>query len=100
MTEEQFVIWVGNRIREVRNSVEMSQQEVANKAGCNRAFIAKVENGKKVSTYRLKRIMEAMGLNLQDLFNMIGTPSDTGESCRSSASPAPPCLIRENSTQY
>ena len=69
MTEIQFVEWIGNRIKEIRTGIGMSQQEVADKAECNRAFIAKVENGKKVSTFRLKKIMEAMGLDLPDLFN-------------------------------
>jgi transcriptional regulator with XRE-family HTH domain len=50
-------------IEEARREAKMTQEELAQKIGCDKAYISKVENGKtepKVSTFY--RIVSALGL--------------------------------------
>jgi putative transcriptional regulator len=59
-----------NRIRRLRfDSGEMTQQELAEKAGCTRQTIIAIEQGKYVPSLELAfRIAEAFGVPLQEVF--------------------------------
>ncbi len=61
---------ITNRIRRFRfDRNEMTQQELAEKAGCTRQTIIAVEQGKYVPSLELAfRIAEALGVTLEEVF--------------------------------
>jgi len=67
MTEKEFYKWLGNRIKELRERTGLKQKEVAEKVKLPAQFLSNVENGKRLSTYQLDRILEVMGYSQADL---------------------------------
>ena len=61
---------ITNRIRRLRfDRNEITQQELAEKAGCTRQTIIAVEQGKYVPSLELAfRIAEALGVPLEEVF--------------------------------
>ncbi len=61
---------VSNRIRRLRfDHGEMTQEELANKAGCTRQTIIAIEAGKYVPSLTLAfRIARVFGVNVEDVF--------------------------------
>ena len=61
---------IKNRIRRLRfDHDEMTQQELANHAGCTRQTIIAIEQGKYVPSIALAfRIARAFGVTLEDVF--------------------------------
>ena len=61
---------VKNRIRRLRfDHDEMTQEELANRAGCTRQTIIALEQGKYVPSIALAfKIARAFGLTLEDVF--------------------------------
>ena len=61
---------VKNRIRRLRfDNDEMTQEELANKAGCTRQTIIALEQGKYVPSITLAfQIARAFGVTLEDVF--------------------------------
>ena len=60
---------VGNRIRELRNNVGLSQEKLALSADLDRTYIASVENGKRnISIVNLEKIANALDCSLSDFF--------------------------------
>ncbi len=61
---------IGNRIRRLRfDNDEMTQEELANRAGCTRQTIIALEQGKYVPSIELAfRIAKALGVTLEEVF--------------------------------
>lgn len=61
---------IKNRIRRLRfDHDEMTQEELANRAGCTRQTIIALEQGKYVPSIELAfRIARALGASLEDVF--------------------------------
>ena len=61
---------VVNRIRRLRfDNDEMTQEELANRAGCTRQTIIALEQGKYVPSVELAfRIAKAFGVSLEEVF--------------------------------
>jgi len=60
--EKAFYIWVGQRLKALREQAGFKQREVAEKIGVHPTFLSDVENnGKKLSAFQIQRILEAMG---------------------------------------
>ena len=61
---------INNRIRRLRfDHNEMTQEELANKAGCTRQTIIALEQGKYVPSIELAfKIARALGARLEDVF--------------------------------
>ena len=67
ITEEkkEYRIYIGKRIAEERAKLGLSQTDLANLSGINRATIAKIELGRwSVGIDILGKIAEAMGLRV------------------------------------
>lgn len=63
---------VGNRIRELRNALGLSQEKLALAADLDRTYIASVENGKRnISIVNLEKIVKALNYSLSDFFHGI-----------------------------
>ena len=61
---------ISNRIRRLRfDNDEMTQEELANRAGCTRQTIIALEQGKYVPSVELAfRIAKAFGVSLEEVF--------------------------------
>ncbi len=61
---------IANRIRRLRfDNDEMTQEELANRAGCTRQTIIALEQGKYVPSIELGfRIAKALGVTLEEVF--------------------------------
>ena len=62
-------IKVGNRIRQLRKELLLSQESLAFKAGLARTYIASVENGKRnLSIMSLEKIIVALDCSVAEFF--------------------------------
>ena len=68
---------ISNRIRRLRfDAGEMTQQELAERAGCTRQTIIAIEQGKYVPSLELAfRIAGAFGIHLEEVFQYGETSS-------------------------
>lgn len=62
---------VGNRIRELRGALKMTQAQLAAKAGLSTGYIQQLELGKKTNPSKdaLQALSGALGVRLQDLID-------------------------------
>lgn len=61
---------VGKRVRELRNSIGISQEELADLAGLDRTYITSVECGKRnISIVNIKKLANALNVTLAEFFN-------------------------------
>lgn len=68
MNEKQFYVWAGDRFRTLRESKRITQFDLARDTGIDQSLISKFENhGKKISTFRMKQLLEGIGCSLSDL---------------------------------
>ena len=59
----------GDRIRELRNNIGLSQEKFALSIGMDRTYYSSVESGKRnVSLCNIKKIADGLGVSLSDLF--------------------------------
>ena len=60
---------VGQRIKELRKELGLSQEKLANNCELDRTYVASVENGKRnISIVNLEKIVEALGVTLEKFF--------------------------------
>lgn len=60
---------VGQRIKELRKELGLSQENLANNCELDRTYVASVENGKRnISIVNLEKIVEALGVTLEKFF--------------------------------
>ncbi|HVT86216.1 MAG TPA: helix-turn-helix transcriptional regulator [Chitinophagaceae bacterium] len=61
---------VGQRIKELRKKLELSQEGLANEAEVDRTYVTDVENGRRnVSVEILERIITALQVSFNEFFN-------------------------------
>ena len=61
---------VGQRIKELRNDLEISQEALGLKADVDRTYVTDVENGRRnVSVEILERLIKALGVSIAEFFN-------------------------------
>lgn len=58
-----------NKIKEIREQKELTQEEVANKAGISPNYYAKIERGTiNTSIEKANKIAKALGVEVSDIF--------------------------------
>lgn len=64
---------VGERVRQLRHLLDVTQEQIADRAGVRRSDIARVENGhNKAGSYDMReKLARAFGLSLEDFVSMI-----------------------------
>ena len=63
-------IKIGNRIKELRKELGLSQEKLANNCELDRTYVASVENGKRnISIINLEKIVNALNVSLKDFFD-------------------------------
>ena len=61
---------LGNRVRELRNEIGISQEELADTAGLDRTYITSVECGKRnISIVNMNKIAQALNVSLKQFFD-------------------------------
>ena len=61
---------VGQRIRQLRKELELSQEALALKAEVDRTYVTDVENGRRnVSLEILERLIKALNVSFAEFFN-------------------------------
>ena len=61
---------VGKRVRELRNNMELSQEELADLAGLDRTYITSVECGKRnISILNIEKLTNALQVSLKEFFS-------------------------------
>ena len=61
---------VGKRVRELRNSMGISQEELADLAGLDRTYITSVECGKRnISIVNIEKLTNALQVSLKEFFS-------------------------------
>lgn len=69
MTETPIEIKVGKRIKDLRNNLGISQEELGFRSGVHRTYIASLEVGKRnISISTLEKIVTALDVSLSDFF--------------------------------
>ena len=65
---------IGQRIRNYRTRCGLSQEELAERAGCHHTYIGQIERGEKNATVEsIDRIASALGIPLSKLFEFMGS---------------------------
>lgn len=61
---------VGQRIKELRKKLELSQEALAYEAEVDRTYVTDVENGRRnISVEVLERLIAALRVSFSDFFN-------------------------------
>lgn len=61
---------LGNRVKSIRESKELSQKDLAYAADLDRSYIASIENGmRNVSIVNIEKIAKALNVSLQTFFS-------------------------------
>jgi len=61
---------VGQRIKELRNEIGISQEALGNKAEIDRTYVTDVENGRRnISIENLEKLVNALNIPFTDFFN-------------------------------
>ncbi|WP_195498898.1 helix-turn-helix domain-containing protein [Alistipes timonensis] len=71
MTSKPDILKVfGNRIRQLRLEMRLSQEELAEKAGVHRTYIGMIERAEKnITLCNIEKIASALNIRLTDLFD-------------------------------
>jgi transcriptional regulator with XRE-family HTH domain len=61
---------VGQRIKELRNQIGISQEALANKAEIDRTYVTDVENGRRnISIQNIEKLVIALEVSFKDFFD-------------------------------
>ena len=61
----------GDRVRELRKARQLSQEELAHRAGVHRTYLGSIERGERnPSLKNMTAIAEALGVSLSELFSL------------------------------
>ena len=64
---------IGQRIRNYRTQIGLSQEKLAELAGCHPTYIGQLERGEKNATLEsVEKIASAMDISLSELFDKLG----------------------------
>ena len=68
---------LGQRIRSYRTGMHLSQEKLAELAGCHPAYIGQIERGEKNATIEsIEKISTALNVSLSKLFENLGYQKD------------------------
>ena len=64
---------VGKRVKELRNKIGISQEELADNAQLDRTYITSVECGKRnISIVNIEKLANALNVTLAEFFTFFG----------------------------
>lgn len=66
--QDETLIQLGNRIRQIRHEKSLTQAELAERCACNRNYISMLERGERNPSYKsLVMIANGLGVKIQKL---------------------------------
>jgi len=66
-----LLVTIGKAIRQVREDRQLSQDQLASKAGLDRSYVSSIENGKRnVSIQNLSKIANSLGVSLTEIVQL------------------------------
>lgn len=72
---------IGQRIRKYRTGLGLSQETLAEYAGCHETYIGQVERGEKNATLEsIEKIATALNIPLSRLFEKLGETDESGRN--------------------
>ena len=75
--KREILIKFGNKVRKERAKLELSQEELATKAGVHRTYIGMIERAEKnITLINIEKIATALGLEIGDLLPKSRDSSD------------------------
>lgn len=67
--KQEFASAIGKHLRSIRESKNMSQEQLSNKAGYYHTYVNKIEQGKySPSLHTIWRLSHALGISLSEFF--------------------------------
>jgi len=67
-SDKEILIKFGSKVRELRNSLGISQEELADKAGLHRTYIGMIERAEKnITLINIEKIAKALGFPINEL---------------------------------
>ena len=69
--KDKTLILFGNRVREERHKLGLSQEELAERVGLHRTYIGMIERAEKnITLINIEKIANALGIPLDKLMNL------------------------------
>jgi len=69
--EQNFLLKFGNRLRDIRLSRGLTQEELAHEAGFSRSYYTEIETGKRnIALLNLHRLAKCLDVQLTELLDM------------------------------
>lgn len=69
MSKQQILINFGDRVRELRKQIGISQEELSFKADLHRTYIGMIERAEKnITLINIEKIANALNVNIKELF--------------------------------
>lgn len=66
----EILIKFGNKVRELRKSKEISQEELAHRADLHRTYIGMIERAEKnITLLNIEKLANALQVEIKDLLN-------------------------------
>ena len=66
--KKKILVAFGDRVRELRKEKELSQEELADKAGLHRTYIGMIERGEKnITLTNIEKIAKALDVSIIEL---------------------------------
>lgn len=66
--QDETLIKLGNRIRQIRTDKKLTQAELAERCSCNRNYISMLERGERNPSYKsLLMLSKGLGVKIQKL---------------------------------
>ena len=70
MIKKEILITFGNKVREIRKSKGLSQDELSFKADLHRTYIGMIERAEKnITLVNIEKIANALDVKIKDLFD-------------------------------
>ena len=68
--KKKILIQFGDKVRKERNKLELSQEELAIKAGVHRTYIGMIERAEKnITLENIEKVVKALNLKLSNFFS-------------------------------
>ncbi len=69
MEKKKILIKFGNKVREARSKLGISQEDLAARAGVHRTYIGMIERAEKnITLTNIEKIAKALGVSIDELF--------------------------------
>ena len=72
MPQSELLIQFGKKIKEERLKNNLSQEDLAERAGVHRTYVGMIERGEKnITLINIKKLSEALGLSISELLENV-----------------------------